>query len=84
MVFFTYILYSPEFDRFYIGQTDDVLDRLKRHNAGYEKATSPFIPWRLELYIEKSSRTEAMKLETKLKNLNRKRLLAFIEKYKPH
>jgi putative endonuclease len=84
MAFFTYILYSPAFDRFYIGQTDKVQDRLKRHNAGYEKATSPFIPWQLELFIEKSSRTEAMKLESKLKNLNRQRLLAFLQKYKAH
>ncbi|MFW2478369.1 MAG: GIY-YIG nuclease family protein, partial [Sediminibacterium sp.] len=52
-----------------------------RHNSGYESATSPYIPWVLVCLIEKPTRSEAMLLEKKLKNLNRQRLLAFIEKY---
>ena len=83
MKYYTYILYAAQFDRYYIGQTDDMQDRLRRHNSGYEKATAPYIPWTLELFIEKPSRAEAMKLEVKLKNLNHKRLMSFIEKYKP-
>ena len=76
-----YVLYSPGYDRHYIGQTQDVIQRLKRHNSGYEKATSPYVPWMLVCKIEKPNRGEAMILEKKLKNLNRERLLAFIDKY---
>jgi len=43
--------------------------------------TSKGIPWELILFVRKESRSEAMKLERKLKNLNRARLEAFIIKY---
>jgi putative endonuclease len=81
MAYFIYILYSESFDRFYIGQSQNVNERLGRHNKGYEAATSPFIPWELRCCIQKESRSEAMILERKLKNLNREKLLAFILKY---
>ena len=81
MSFFVYIIYSETFDRFYIGQTESIDERLNRHNQGYEKATSPFTPWALRCCIEKESRSEAMILEKKLKNLNREKLLVFISKY---
>jgi len=55
--------------------------RLLRHNSGYENATKPYIPWEIKLTISKSSRAEAMKLEKKLKNLSRLRLILFINKY---
>jgi putative endonuclease len=80
--FHTYILYSETANRYYIGQTEDLEDRLRRHNSGYEKATAPYAPWKLELAIPKPSRSEAVILESKLKNLNKTRVKAFIEKYK--
>lgn len=70
MCYFTYILRSATFDKFYIGQTHDVADRLSRHNAGIEKATQPYRPWKLVWFTEKPTRAEAMQLEKKLKNLS--------------
>jgi putative endonuclease len=55
--------------------------RLERHNKGYEKYTSKYRPWKIALIIEKNSRSEAIILERKLKNLGSKRLIEFIEKY---
>ena len=81
MHYFVYILYTDPFDKYYIGQTSDIIHRLLLHNSGKVKSTSPFVPWRMIGYIQKKSRAEAMALEKKLKNLNRKRLLMFIEKY---
>jgi putative endonuclease len=81
MTFYVYILYSDAFDRFYIGQTKDVEMRLQRHNAGIEKSTAQYIPWSLKWSCEKPNRTEAMKLEIKLKNLTKPRLKEFIVKY---
>ena len=77
-----YINYSEKFDKYYIGQTQDFPSRIILHNQGLVKSTSPYVPWTNVLLIEKSSRSEAMILEKKLKNLNRVRLIAFIEKYK--
>lgn len=77
-----YINYSEKFDKYYIGQTENFESRILLHNAGLVKSTSPYVPWVNILLLEKASRSEAMALEKKLKNLNRLRLIAFIEKYK--
>ncbi|MEI2757994.1 MAG: GIY-YIG nuclease family protein [Bacteroidia bacterium] len=76
-MFFVYILYSARGDRHYIGQTNDVEARLHRHNSGYEKSTSPYAPWKILCCIEKTSRSEAVILERKLKNLNTEDLKKF-------
>ena len=81
MKYFVYILYSEKFDRFYIGQTNHIDQRVHRHNAGSEKATAAFVPWVLVWFGIKESRTEAMKLEKKLKNLTKQRIRDFIKKY---
>ena len=81
MKYFVYILYSVRFDRFYIGQTNDIDQRVHRHNAGSEKATAAHIPWELVWFGIKESRADAMKLGKKLKNLTKQRIWEFIEKY---
>ena len=81
MAHYVYILYTEKFDKFYIGQTNDVSDRLKRHNNGTEKATKPFIPWKMIWFTSKEVRSEAMILEKKLKNLSKERIKLFIKKY---
>jgi len=55
--------------------------RLHRHNSGYEKFTSKGVPWKLLWYCEKPSKSEAVKLEQKLKNLSRKNTIKFMLKY---
>lgn len=82
MGYSVYILFSNSANRFYIGQTNNLEERLIRHNNGYEKSTSPYKPWTLVLSINKDSRGEAMILERKLKNLNTEDLRKFIDKYK--
>ena len=79
--YWVYILFSNEYSKFYIGQTNNLTERLYRHNSGFEKATKPYIPWELKLSLEKEDRATALKLEKKLKNLSKLRILQFIEKY---
>lgn len=81
-IYTVYINYSETFDKFYIGQTHNFDARFQLHNSGKVASSSPYVPWVNVLRIEKASRSEAIILERKLKNLNRIRLLAFIEKYK--
>jgi putative endonuclease len=81
MSYYVYILFAEKFDKFYIGQTNDISNRLKRHNNGTEKATRPFIPWDMVWFTSKDTRSEAMILEKKLKNLSKIRIRSFIEKY---
>jgi putative endonuclease len=81
-MYYVYINYSEKFDKYYIGQTENHLKRIVLHNNGNVLSTKPYIPWTNVLLIQKPSRSEAVILERKLKNLNRLRLIAFIEKYK--
>ena len=81
-MFYVYILFSAGHNKYYVGQTNDIESRLERHNAGYEGFTKPYRPWEMVLFISKPSRSEAMELEKKIKNLSRVRLENFIKKYK--
>jgi putative endonuclease len=81
MKFNVYILYSEKINSFYKGQTSNLPERLYRHNHRYEKATKAGAPWKLIWTSEKPSRSEALSLERKLKNLSVKRTLQFILKY---
>ncbi len=81
MKYFVYILYSKSIQKFYIGQTNDMDQRLKRHNDGRENFTSKGVPWELVWFTPKESRSEAIILERKLKNLKQLRLVKFMQKY---
>jgi putative endonuclease len=81
MSYFVYILWSIRSKRTYVGQTEDIDNRLQRHNAGYIRSTKAYRPWTLvhkELYL---TRSEAMKRETWLKSsIGRKWIAEFIKK----
>ena len=79
MVYFVYILYSEGFDKYYIGQTNSLEQRLERHNEfdSTNSYTSKYRPWILKAFLETGeSRADAMKIERRLKGLKSKRLIA--------
>jgi predicted GIY-YIG superfamily endonuclease len=47
VVKYVYILESLDSEHFYVGITDDLRARLKKHNAGEVTHTSKFRPWSL-------------------------------------
>ena len=67
--FFVYILYSKSANRYYIGQTNNIVDRLKRHNLGQVGSTKSYVPWELHFSLEVPTRKDAVKVERYLKNL---------------
>lgn len=79
--YFVYVLYTEKFDKYYVGQTNDIEARFERHNKGLVNSTTPYIPYCLIFVIQKGSRAEALELEKKIKNLSKKRILEFIAKY---
>ncbi|MDX1628798.1 MAG: GIY-YIG nuclease family protein [Fulvivirga sp.] len=81
MNYYVYILYSQSLNSFYRGQTADVDRRLREHNNKKEMSTKHGAPWMLLWVAEKQSRSEAIKLEAKLKNLSKNRLMKFMLKY---
>ena len=72
---FVYILYSSSLERYYVGHSDDVEKRLREHNSGKGNYTSKGINWVLVVRIECKTRSEAVKLEQKIKKRGIKRYL---------
>jgi len=67
MAFYVYILESEKDHSLYVGQTNDLKDRLKRHNAGSIQSTKGKKPYRLGYFEVHSTRREAMWREWQLK-----------------
>ena len=77
---YTYIIQSINYNRFYIGQTSELNERLNRHNQGRSKYTKKYAPFRLIAAIPHESRSEACQLEAKLKGMkNPEKLLRHLE-----
>ena len=72
-MYYTYILKSLTSGRFYIGQTDNLESRLKRHNENTVKSTRNRGPWEMMYVEEYDSRSEAMIREKYLKSLKSRR-----------
>jgi len=67
--FYVYILRScSNPDRYYIGMTEDLNDRLKTHNAGGCKHTFKFIPWRIETALAFALKEKAVAFEKYIKS----------------
>ncbi len=75
MNYFVYILYSQQRSKYYVGQTHSIEKRLERHNKGFVPSTKSGIPWQLIQSFEVKNRSEAMKLELKIKKRGAKRFL---------
>lgn len=67
-MFKMYVLYSKTKERFYIGQTKDLEDRITRHNGGRVKSTKFGAPWIIIHAEEYKTRKEAVQREQFLKS----------------
>lgn len=76
---FVYLLKSLKDGNYYIGQTDNVQERLKKHNSGQVKSTKSRRPFVLVGYEEQAIRNEARWREYELKHHSDKKE-AFIKK----
>jgi len=76
--YYVYILQSKKDKSLYIGYTADLITRLKKHNRGENKATKPFIPYKLIFYEAFLNRTDAKNREKYLKSGSGR---AFIQKH---
>jgi putative endonuclease len=72
---FVYILRSKKTNKFYCGQTNNLADRLSRHNRGTEKYTKSGIPWEFVHVFDLKSRSDAVRLEKKIKKRGIERFL---------
>ncbi len=68
MSFHVYILLSETTNRYYVGQTQDVTERLAYHNANYSKSLRNRGPWQLVYQEEYKTRGQAMRRERQIKS----------------
>ena len=67
MAYFFYILHSHQADKYYIGHTNDLKGRLRRHNTEHKGYTGKWSDWKVvhtEMYTDKQ---DAYKREREIK-----------------
>ncbi|OGY48435.1 MAG: hypothetical protein A3J65_00650 [Candidatus Buchananbacteria bacterium RIFCSPHIGHO2_02_FULL_45_11b] len=85
MVYYTYAICSETTEKIYIGHTDNLTERMKRHNNEMAHKKSSYTyknvgPWRLRYKEEFPTRKEAMIREKQLKSAKGRE---FIKNLKP-
>ena len=74
---YVYILYTAAYDKFYIGETCDVVGRLQQHNSKHYKHSSTGFTsdWRVALTWTLANRSPALILESYLKSMKSKKFI---------
>jgi putative endonuclease len=72
-----YILYSRELDRFYIGETGDLDERLRQHKEGFFKQsfTKRATDWENYFSVECNDRVHARRIEAQIKRMKSRRFM---------
>jgi putative endonuclease len=68
MTYFVYILESLKDGTYYVGSTNNLSDRVERHNQGRSKYTQNRGPWVAVYYEKHLKRADAVKREKAIKN----------------
>ncbi len=68
MAYYVYIVESLKDGTYYIGSTQDLKERLERHNQGRSQYTKAKRPWKLVYSEEHPDRSAASIREMKIKN----------------
>jgi putative endonuclease len=67
-----------KFDRYYIGQCEDVAARLMRHNNKAVPSTKPYVPWELVYTEVFDTRAEASSREREIKNKKSRKYIEYL------
>ncbi len=84
MSYFVYIIQSEKDGSYYIGSTQDITERLERHNQGRSKYTKLKRPWNLMYYEEYPNRSDAVKRENQIKRRKDKEYIESLVKRSRH
>jgi len=84
MSYFVYIIQSEKDGSYYIGSTQDITERLERHNQGRSKYTKLKRPWNLMYYEEYPDRSDAVKRENQIKRRKDKEYIESLIKRSRH
>ena len=81
MAHYTYILFSKAIDRYYIGHTSNLQERLRKHNSNHKGCTGKANDW-IVVYSEAfDNKSEAYKRELEMKSWkSRTKIIHLIER----
>ena len=85
MNYYFYIIYSKSLDKFYIGHSNNLEERIKKHNSNHKGFTGKANDWQI-IYSEKHpTKEQAYARERQVKNWkNRKRIEQLAKKGSGH
>jgi putative endonuclease len=74
---FIYIIYTAKFNKYYIGETVNISDRLEEHKTGHfkESTTKYTDDWVLVLSLQTDSRRSAREIERYIKSMKSKKFI---------
>jgi putative endonuclease len=75
MKYFVYIIESLKDGSYYVGSTQDLNERMERHNQGRSTYTKPKRPWDLVYTEEHPNRSSAIKREKEVKSKKSKEFI---------
>ena len=67
-MYFTYIIYSSSIDKYYIGATADLTERLRKHNGKNKGFTQRATDWQIKFQQVFQTMKEAKDFEKKIKS----------------
>jgi putative endonuclease len=75
MTYYFYILYSKKLDKFYLGHTKDLDDRLRRHNSHHKGFTGKANDWKIIYSEHYSSKQLAYNRELTVKKWKNREMI---------
>jgi putative endonuclease len=79
-MFYTYILYSNKADKFYIGATENLEQRLAKHRNKNKGFTNQADDWQIVYSKEFQTKSEALAYERQIKSWkSKKKIISLIE-----
>ena len=78
MPFYVYILYSQSADRYYVGESENVNERLSSHLKGISKYTSVANDWKIVHVETFESRLLAIKREREIKKKKSRKYIEWL------
>ena len=88
---FVYIIYTVAFDKYYVGESIDPIERVNQHNLGFYKRSSTSFAkdWHVKLILPGGSKEVAIKIERYIKSMKSKAFIlkltsddAFLQEFK--
>ena len=84
-------IYTAAFDRYYVGESIDPIERINQHNKGFYKSSSTSFAkdWQVKFVLPVRSKEDAIKIERYIKSMKSKAFIvkltsddAFLQEFK--